>query len=110
MSTNQLTPEEEPVCTAWPRLVQMGLVVFLAITGGILVRYWVTPDSDGMQQQINPLTPPVAHLEQNHSTPASGHGPAESRRTGRGGGISHGRSWNDGQSADPRVCAACVPA
>jgi len=70
MSTNQLTPEEEPVCTAWPRLVQMGLVVFLAITGGILVRYWVTPDSDGMQQQISRLTAQVGQLEQEQAMPA----------------------------------------
>jgi S1-C subfamily serine protease len=70
MSTDHLTPEEEPVCMAWQRLVQTALVLFLAITGGVLVRYWVTPASEGMQQQISRLTEQVDQLQQEQAMPA----------------------------------------
>src|SRR5438876_10265833 len=68
--TDHLTAEEEPVCRAWQRLVQTALVLFLAITAGILARYWVTPASDGMQQQISRLTAQVGQLEQEQAMPA----------------------------------------
>jgi hypothetical protein len=78
MGPDHLTPEEEPVCTAWPRLVQISLVLFLAVTAGILARYWVTPDSsfgadshsDAMQEQITHLNAQVDELEQEQSMPA----------------------------------------
>jgi hypothetical protein len=78
MGPDHLTPEEEPVCTAWPRLVQISLVLFLAVTAGILARYWVTPDpgfgadsrSDAMQQQIARLNAQVDELEQEQAMPA----------------------------------------
>jgi len=70
MTVDHLKPEEEPVCTAWPRLVQIALVLFLAITAGILAHYWVTPNSDGMQQQISHLTEQVGQLEQEQAMPA----------------------------------------
>jgi len=70
ISTNHLTPEEEPVCTAWQRLLQTALLMFLAITAGLLTRYWVTPGSDGMQQQISRLTEQVDELQQEQAMPA----------------------------------------
>jgi hypothetical protein len=76
MTPDHLTPEEEPVCTAWPRLVQTALVLFLAVTAGILARYWVTPNlgsessSDAMQQQITRLNAQVDQLEQEQAMPA----------------------------------------
>jgi trypsin-like peptidase len=70
MSTDHLTPEEEPVCGAWQRLVQASLVVFLAITAGICARYWVTPGSEGMRQQISHLTEQVDELQQEQAMPA----------------------------------------
>src|SRR5258708_6196583 len=70
MNPDHPTPEEEPVCTAWPRLVQTALILFLAITVGICARYWVTPASDGMQQQISRLTAQVGQLEQEQAMPA----------------------------------------
>src|SRR5439155_15473763 len=36
----------------------------------ILARYWVTPASDGMQQQISRLTAQVGQLEQEQAMPA----------------------------------------
>src|SRR5438876_6396967 len=68
--TDHLTPEEEPVCTAWQRLLQTALLMFLAITAGLLARYWVTPGSDGMQQQISRLTEQVDELQQEQAMPA----------------------------------------
>src|SRR6266853_2262080 len=70
ISTDHLTPEEEPVCTAWQRLLQTALLMFLAITAGLLARYWVTPGSDGMQQQISRLTEQVDELQQEQAMPA----------------------------------------
>ena len=74
MDPEHLTPEEEPVCTAWPRLVQTALVLFLVVTAGILARYWVTPNSsstsDDMQQQITRLNAQVDELEQEQAMPA----------------------------------------
>ena len=66
MTPDHLTPEEEPVCTAWPRLVQTALALFVVITAGILARYWVTPHSasDNMQQQITRLNAQVDELQQ----------------------------------------------
>jgi S1-C subfamily serine protease len=68
--TDHLTPEEEPVCTAWPRLVQISLVLFVVITAAVLARYWVTPASDGMQQQISRLSAQVGELQQEQAMPA----------------------------------------
>ena len=75
MGPDHLTPEEEPVCTAWPRLVQAALVLFLTVTAGILARYWVTPggsesSSDAMQEQITRLNAQVGELQQEQEMPA----------------------------------------
>jgi len=76
MIPDHLPPPEEPVCTAWPRLVQAALVLFLAVTAGILARYWITPNfgsessSDDMQQQITRLNAQVGQLEQEQAMPA----------------------------------------
>ena len=76
MGPDHLTPEEEPVCTAWPRLVQTALVLFLAVTVGVLARYWVTPNSssastsEDMQQQITRLNAQVGELQQEQEMPA----------------------------------------
>jgi len=72
MSPEHLTPEEEPVSTAWPRLVQTALVLFLAVTAAIVARYWVTPNSASgdMQQQISRLSAQVDELQQEQAMPA----------------------------------------
>jgi hypothetical protein len=70
MSLDHLTPEEEPVCKLWPRLVQGTLVLFLVVTAGVLARYWVTPDGDGLQQQVQRLTEQVDELKQEQAMPS----------------------------------------
>jgi S1-C subfamily serine protease len=72
MNPDHLTPEEEPVCTAWPRLVQTALVLFLVVTAAIVARYWVTPNSASgdMQQQISRLSAQVDELQQEQAMPA----------------------------------------
>jgi hypothetical protein len=70
MSLDHLTPEEEPVCNLWPRLVQGTLVLFLVITAGVLARYWVTPDGEGLQQQVQRLTEQVDELKQEQAMPS----------------------------------------
>ena len=70
MSLDHLTLEEEPVCKLWPRLVQGTLVLFLVITAGVLARYWVTPDGEGLQQQVQRLTEQVDELKQEQAMPS----------------------------------------
>jgi hypothetical protein len=69
-ATATAAAEEEPVCQMWPRLVQATLVLFLAATALVLGRYWVTPDSDGLQQQVTHLTQQVDELQQEQAMPA----------------------------------------
>ena len=70
MSLDHLTPEEEPVCKLWPRLVQTALVLFLAITAGVPVRYFLASNSRGIQQQIRSLTEQVEQLKQEQAMPS----------------------------------------
>src|SRR6266699_2120171 len=70
MSTDHLTPEEEPVCGAWQRLVQAALILFLAITLLLLAHYFLPTNSSGMQQQIRSLTEQVQELRQEQAMPA----------------------------------------
>src|SRR5437016_2805974 len=62
--------EEEPVCTAWQRLVQAALIFFLAIALLILAHYLMTPDSKAMQEQIHSLSAQVNELKQEQTMPA----------------------------------------
>src|SRR6266566_3477570 len=70
MSTDHLTPEEEPVCGAWQWLVQAALILFLAITLLLLAHYLLLTNSSGMQQQIRSLTEQVQELRQEQAMPA----------------------------------------
>jgi S1-C subfamily serine protease len=65
------TPEEEPVCVAWQRLVQAALVFFiLAITILVLAHYLLAPDSRSLQLQIHTLSQQVAQLQQEQEMPS----------------------------------------
>lgn len=65
------SPEEEPVCAAWQRLVQAALVFFiLAIAIIVLAHYFLTPDSKSLQQQIRSLSQQVAQLQQEQEMPS----------------------------------------
>ncbi len=70
MSTDHLTPEEEPVCGAWQWLVQAALILFLAITLLLLAHYFLPTNSSGMQQQIRSLTEQVQELRQEQTMPS----------------------------------------
>src|SRR6266700_3320152 len=70
MSTDHLTPEEEPVCGAWQRLIQATLIFFLAITLLVLAHYFLSSNSGNLQQQIRSLTAQVDQLQQEQTMPA----------------------------------------
>jgi S1-C subfamily serine protease len=70
VSTDHLTPEEEPVCGAWQRLVQAALILFLAITLLLLAHYFPPTNSSGVQQQIRTLTEQVQELRQEQAMPS----------------------------------------
>jgi len=71
MLLDRHTPEEEPVCAAWQRLVQAALVFFiLAIAIIVLAHYFLTPDSKSLQQQIRRLSQQVAQLQQEQEMPS----------------------------------------
>src|SRR6266481_1167046 len=70
MSTDHLTPEEEPVCGAWQRLIQTALIFFLAITMLVLAHYFLSSNSGTLQQQIRSLIAQVDQLQQEQAMPA----------------------------------------
>src|SRR5436190_9857046 len=70
MISDHLTPEEEPVCSAWPRLVQAVLVLFLAISILIFAFSFIASNPAGLQQQIHRLTSQVEELKQEQAMPA----------------------------------------
>src|SRR5215468_4218561 len=69
MVPDQLTSEEEPVCTAWPRLVQAALIIFLAISILIFaLSFWVSKPA-ALQEEILRLTSQVDELKQEQAMP-----------------------------------------
>jgi S1-C subfamily serine protease len=70
MTFDRPTHEEEPVCTAWQRVVQAALIFFLAITLLVLAHYLLTPNSTALQQQVRALSAQVAELQQEQAMPA----------------------------------------
>jgi hypothetical protein len=70
MTFDRPTHEEEPVCTAWQRLVQAALIFFLAIALLVLAHYLLIPDSKALQQQVRTLSAQVNELQQEQEMPA----------------------------------------
>lgn len=70
MGFDRHTPEEEPVCAAWQRLVQAALIFFLAVTILVLAHYFLTPNSKALQQQIRTLSDQVEQLKQEQAMPS----------------------------------------
>ena len=66
----RFTTEEEPVCGAWQRLIQATLILFLALTALILVRYLLPFSSGELQQQVRTLTEQVDQLKQEQAMPS----------------------------------------
>jgi hypothetical protein len=67
--------QEEPVCTAWQRMLEGVLGVFLLFGAGLMVRYYPAeqpPDiqKDILQKQVQQLSHQVQQLEQEQAMPA----------------------------------------
>jgi len=71
MTFDRTTHEEEPVCTAWQRLVQTALIFFLAIALLVLAHYLLAaPDSKALRQQVHTLSEQVSELKQEQAMPS----------------------------------------
>ena len=66
----RFTTEEEPVCGAWQRLIQATIILFLALTALILVRYLLPFSSGELQQQVRTLSEQVDQLKQEQAMPS----------------------------------------
>jgi len=80
MAENDSPTHEEPVCTAWQRLVEVVLGVFLLAGAGLMVRYYPAAQPRDLQQsdaqkndiqkQVQQLSRQVQQLEQEQAMPA----------------------------------------
>jgi serine protease Do len=68
--SEQCITDEEPVCGAWQRLVQVALILFLLITALVLAHYLLPQRSGELQQQVRTLTEEVEQLKQEQAMPA----------------------------------------
>src|SRR3989454_12740780 len=67
---DNIQPEEEPVSTAWQRLVQGVLGVFLLIGTGFMGYYYWPPPTDKLHEQVQELSQQVDQLKQEQAMPA----------------------------------------
>jgi len=70
MSVDHLSPEEEPVCSAWPRLVQAALVIFLAISILIFAFSFIVSNPAALREEVRRLTNQVDELKQEQAMPS----------------------------------------
>ena len=75
MADNDLPVSEEPVCTAWQRLLEGVLGVFLLLGIGVMVRYYPAahpsdPHKNDLQKQVQQLSHEVQQLKQEQAMPA----------------------------------------
>lgn len=70
MVPDHLTSEEEPVCTAWPRLVQAALIIFLGISILIFALSFLVSNPAALQKEIQRLTSQVEELKQEQAMPS----------------------------------------
>ena len=66
---------EEPVCTAWQRMLEVVLGVFLLVGVGLLVRYYpsarpINVKKNELQLQVQQLSRQVEQLQQEQAMPA----------------------------------------
>ncbi|MDP9160797.1 MAG: serine protease [Acidobacteriota bacterium] len=64
------TPTEEPVCTAFPRVIQIAFAVFLLVATSVIALIYAPPDSDDLQAQIKQLSNQVDELKQEQAMPS----------------------------------------
>ncbi len=70
MSDQISQPEEEPVLTLWPRVLQGAMAVVLLGGATLLVHLYYPPPTNGLQQQVRELTQQVQELQQEQDMPA----------------------------------------
>lgn len=75
MAESDLQIHEEPVCTAWQRLLEGVLGAFLLVGVAVLVRYYPAahpndPHQNDLQKQVQQLSHEVQQLEQEQAMPA----------------------------------------
>jgi S1-C subfamily serine protease len=70
MSLDHISPEEEPVCSVWPRLVQAALVIFLAISILIFAFSFIVSNPAALREEVRRLTSQVDELKQEQAMPA----------------------------------------
>src|SRR5438105_1417393 len=70
MSVDYISPEEEPVCSAWPRLVQAALVIFLAISILIFAFSFIVSNPAALREEVRRLTSQVEELKQEQAMPS----------------------------------------
>src|SRR5436189_2188246 len=70
MSVDYISPEEEPVCSAWPRLVQATLVIFLAISILIFAFSFIVSNPAALPEEVRRLTSQVEELKQEQAMPS----------------------------------------
>lgn len=70
MTADRPTHEEEPVCIAWQRLIQVVLISFALVILLVLLHYFLTANSSSLQRQVHELSAQVAELEQEQAMPS----------------------------------------
>src|SRR6266700_7531371 len=70
MSVDYISPEEEPVCSVWPRLVQAALVIFLAISILIFAFSFIVSNPAALREEVRRLTSQVEELKQEQAMPS----------------------------------------
>src|SRR6266568_9590102 len=70
MSVDYISSEEEPVCSAWPRLVQAALVIFLAISILIFAFSFIVSNPVALREEVRRLTSQVDELKQEQAMPS----------------------------------------
>jgi S1-C subfamily serine protease len=70
MTENEPQAQEEPVCHLWPRTVQTMAVVFVLLSGILIVHYYPEPTPpNNLQQQVQALSAEVQQLKQEQAMP-----------------------------------------
>jgi S1-C subfamily serine protease len=70
MAEGQFQSQEEPVCTAWPRVIQSAVAIFLLLVTVFLVHYYWPPPTDDLQSQVIQLSRQVDELKQEQAMPS----------------------------------------
>jgi S1-C subfamily serine protease len=70
MDLEHTIPDEEPVCSTWPRLVQAALVIFLAISILIFAFSFIASNPAALREEVRRLTSQVDELKQEQAMPS----------------------------------------